>query len=789
MTVDPAPGRPAVAPALALLCGIAWGSAWAPVAAWLAIAIAAAAGAVLVRCARGWRRGCVLVTCAALGAASGAAAQARAAARTALWLPATGSATEILLVGTVVRAPERDRGGERWLRLEARPRPDPATGAPPALVRLVVRAPTASAALDALRHGDRVRVFARVRASRRQGAAWGVDATGSVKSARLVEKTADGAMSPARALDVALVAARARLDRALGADGEARYVAAAMILGDRAGLDPDALRALRESGLFHLLAISGLNVGLVVGAALFVMRRARLSRWPALVVAVAGVWAFGVLVGGDAPVARACAAAGVALFGRTLGRDGDALNSLALVAAGVAVCGPAVVFHPGFQLTFAATAALVVLARPCAAAIPAPRPIALALGASAAAYAATAPILVAHFGRLAPVGLVSNLAAGPLCAAILGSGAAVLATGDLPVAGPAAAGALRASVAALDAVSRAAAGAPLATVRTAPPAWLVGAAAVLLVLAWRVSRREGGGALGRLARAGAVVALVALHLGSPPRAPGVAEVAVLDVGQGQAVAVREGNGRCLLFDGGGSGGGRFDAGERIVAPWLARWGCRRLEAIFVSHAHDDHVGGLASVLREFDTGALWLAAGSWRDGAARELAGLARERGAAMRLAAAGAGARHGTLEVEILHPAPRDASLPINDRCAVARLVARSGASLLVPGDLERAGEERVLARGARVATGALVAGHHGAASSSTRAWLESVGARLAVVSAGEGNRFGHPARATLERLRRAGAVTFRTDRDGDVVLREEDGGWRVGSGPLRGRSRTGPG
>jgi competence protein ComEC len=795
VTDDRFPARPALAPAIALIVGVVAGADGAPATALAAIAFSAAIAAALS--AGGLRQTFVLLLCGATGAASGSWTCDRAAARVSGWLAAHDPPKEISLVGIVLRAPERDRLGERWLRLAARPEIDPHPGAPAARIRLVVRAPAAPTGLDDLRRGDRVRVFARVRAPRAPGSsdsgglsrlAWGLDASGSVKSARLVEKLAEGNVTPGRALDELLAAARARLDRALGPDDEARHVAAAMLLGDRAGMDPDGLRALRESGLFHLLAISGLNVSLVVGAALVLLRRTRVAPWLAFPTAVAGLWAYGSLVGGEAPVLRACLAAGIALFGRTLGRDGDALNTLALVGAALAFADPPSVYHPGFQLTFAATAALLAGARPLSEAIPAPRVLAFPLGASLAAYAATAPILAAHFGRLAPVGLVSNLAAGPLCAAILGAGAAVLAAADLPIVGPAAAGLLRATVAALDALAHGAAEAPLATLRVAPSPWLVIGVAFLLVTAWRLSRRDGGGARGRLARAGAVAALLALHLGLPPRGSSASEVAVLDVGQGQAVAARDADGRCLLIDGGGSARGRSDTGERTVAPWLATWNCRRLEAIVLSHAHDDHAGGLVSVLRQFETASLWIGVGAWRDEGARALAALARERGVALRLAVSGARLEVGGLSLEFPHPAPEDAALAINDRCATVRLVTPSGATLLVPGDLEREGEERALARGENLAADALVVGHHGAGASSSETWLATVAPRLAVVSAGEGNRFGHPSPATLERLRRAGAVTFRTDVDGTVAFREEAGGWRVGAGPLRGRTGTAP-
>ncbi len=792
MNEGPAPRRPALVPAMAFVAGVCLGEFRAGLAAIVVAGLTAAVAAVGLG---GRRLGALLAStlllCGAWSAGQGSLGETP---RLTGWVPADESPVALSFVGVALDAPERERNGDRRLLLEGSPEVAAPVGSASVCVQLRVLSSPADAmrAVDSLRRGDLVRVWCTLRPPRRPGdpdladprrllRARAIDAVGAVKSARLVRIQSRGSPSPARALSEIKALARSRLDRCLGADTPTRAVLGAMLLGDRSLLDPSWERALRDSGLIHLLSISGLHVGLIVIALIHALLRLRLGPWAVLGATALSVGALAVLVGAQPPVVRSALSASLLLCGRALGRDGDSLNTLAVTAAAMAVFRPAIVGDIGFQLTFAATAGLLSLAGPIARSIPLPRPAALSLGVSAGAYLVSIPLVVVHFGRVVPVALVTNLTASVLCGAALASGGGILAFADVPAVGPAAVLCGHVSVAALLRVSEAAVTIPGGTFRTSPPSGtLLSIYYLSLLVAWRMADAPGRHPVlerlgGRLVRLIGALSCAAMHVGvPPPAATATSEVAVLDVGQAQAVVFRGPSGGFVVVDAGGTAGGRFDAGERIVAPFLARRGCRRIETLIVTHGHDDHAGGGAAIVREFEVAELWITLDHYREREAREILTVANARGTAIRNVGRGTRGNRAGFELEVLHPRRRESGLSENDGSLAVRLGAGS-ARVLVPGDLERQGESRLLEDAGEIASDILVIGHHGARGATSDPFLDAVAPGIAVISVGAWNRFGHPDPDVLRRLASRGIRTYRTDRDGRIVLRNEAGGWRV--------------
>lgn len=594
----------------------------------------------------------------------------------------------------------------------------------------------------------------------------GIDAKGWVKSARLVQQlqTGSGRDLPARWVDAGRSQARARLDRWLGSHSDARGIAGAMLLGDRRNLSDRSQRQLRESGLVHLIAISGLHVGLIWGLFARLSRRFRHGHLWLAIGSIVALPLFGYLVGARPSVVRAILFTGLALAANALGRRVGAAHVLTLACTLSLAGHPSVWASGGFQLSFAATAGLVLGAARLAPALPLPPILGVPVAASVASYIATAPFSASMFGQLAPASLWSNLLGVPLAAGILIGGYASLLI-SIGLDGPALPG-WTAGIQALEQVSRFSPALGPTPIRVAAPNLALSAGGLLavglIVSGWIRSR-----CWIALWRAIAVVALVGIHIGPPPTAPTKTRVQLLDVGQGQSVWLQRG-GRTLLIDAGGNPFGGYDPGARVVVPALLSAGVRRLNALAVSHEDTDHAAGVEAVLRTLPVDEIWLGPDAHRSPRLRRLRALARRTGAGVRI--------FGRHEKETRfgdwivrgYEVPRSGCSKGNDRSLVLRIAdADSRGSVLIPGDLEECGLTHLLdSSGAgSLQSRLLILAHHGSRSGTTRDWLRKVDPVEAWVSAGFRNRFGHPHRQVRDRIREAGLQLRRTDREGTVV------------------------
>jgi len=621
---------------------------------------------------------------------------------------------------------------------------------------------------DRLERGTAVRVWATVRPALAAGnptaldpdrivRARGLDAYGSIKSSRLIERIAAADHEPWPALDRLRGRLRERLARAFGEQAEVEALLAALLLGERSQLSPDLMRRVRDAGLAHLLAISGLHVGLCAGLGLGLLRRGRIGGWPLALLGSLLLLCFALVVGGRPSVWRAAIACAVLLLGRTIGREGDGLNSLALIATALLIVAPALIADAGFQLSFVAVAAILLDLSSRA-----------APGVPLTAYLATAPLAALHFGRLAPIALLTNVAAIPCLAVALAAGYATLALQDLPWVGACGAALAREAIELLLSLADWAAGREYGHFAVARPLpWLV--ALTYAALAPALAAHDPGRR--SLARAALALLMAWIHVGPPPIDPAILRVDTIDVGQGQSVWVQRPGRRGWLIDAAGSYRPRFDPGERIVVPHLLSLGARGVQALVLSHEDLDHAGGASAVLRDLDVGELWLAQGWHRIPRLAELAAEARAHGVAVRQI----GREADTDRLSVFGPSRQELELSANERSLALRF-GREPNRILIPGDLGAVGEQRLLERGG-LAAEALLLSHHGSRSGSTPRFLDAVEPRLAVASCGRRNRFGHPDREVIARLRRRGIALLRTDLHGCVSLRASSDGWQIRS------------
>ncbi|WP_419804172.1 ComEC/Rec2 family competence protein [Terriglobus sp.] len=259
------------------------------------------------------------------------------------------------------------------------------------------------------------------------------------------------------------------------------------------------------------------------------------------------------------------------------------------------------------------------------------------------------------------------------------------------------------------------------------------------------------------------------------RPPLAFRVTAIDVGQGDSVLLTAPNGQALLIDAGGivgpernlrqnNAGDAFDTGEEVVSPYLWHLGISRLDVLALSHAHMDHLGGMSAVLRNFRPRELWLSVDVPSE-RLHTLLAEARAQGTAIRFLRAGSHVEWQQVHLDVLGPQPAYAPglVPTNDDSLVLR-AAYGRSSALLAGDAELPSEEAMMAAHLLSPVTLLKVGHHGSMTSSSAPFLDALEPKVAVISCGRGNHFGHPRMPVLERLGQHHALTARTDTMGAV-------------------------
>ena len=576
------------------------------------------------------------------------------------------------------------------------------------------------------------------------------------------------------ALDSVRRTAERGLERGLAAPEAA--LLRGMVLGEDERLTQEVRDDFQASGLAHILAVSGQNVMLlailVLGACALVgvPLQARLALAAALIVLYVP------LAGGGPSIQRAGVMGVAGLVAALAGRPSRRWYALLLAAALTLLLNPRAAGEPGWQLSFAAVAALLVGAAPLSAALGRrmPGPVAEAAAITIAATVGTAPLMALHFGEVSLAALPANLLAAPAIAPVMWLG--VLAATAAQVAEPLAApfSALTGPLLVyLQWVAGVTAATPLSVVAVdAPPAAIAAGFTAILVatgLAVRRWRRIRAGLWGaaparrrgrRLAVAFGVTAagLLAIAGGVPgdatrpaPRG-GELRVSFLDIGQGDATLI-ELDGTSVLVDTGPPDG--------PILKRLEESGVERLDALMLTHAEADHEGAAPEVIARHKPRLIVDGGAGWPSGVQRMLPAAAASARARRMTPEAGQTIAVGQMRFEVLWPPPnrRTTGNP-NDLALVTRL--EVGAfSMLLAADAE----SHVTQTLALEPVDVLKVAHHGSADPGLPALLERLKPRLAAIEVGE-NTYGHPTRSTLAALERAVPEVVRTDEDGTIRL-----------------------
>ncbi len=604
--------------------------------------------------------------------------------------------------------------------------------------------------------------------------------------------------------------------------GERGALMQAMLIGGRAFFGRDIKTEFQRTGTYHILVVSGINVGILAFAVFWALRKLPLGETWATILTILLSWEYAFLADLGSPIVRATITLGIYMLTRLLFRERAALNGLGVAALGILLVSPRTLFEASFQLTFLSVIAVAGIAVPVLRRTVYPFRNALS-NLDSPAFDFARPTRAAQFRfdvRLARdfVESISSRRVANLL--VVGPARFVIGAVELlftstviqvalalpmawyfhrattmalpanalviPIAGillPAAVVAVAASYLAhwlawLPAlISRYALDTLTGTIHTighlrvsevrvpTPALWVCCAAAGAFGLALLLARRRMTWAAVGLAGLLAAAVWIVLFPPNPRWQPGVLEVTAIDVGQGDSLLLITPEGKTLLMDAGGMPGNArsdFDVGEEVVSPYLWSRGIRRLDAVAISHAHSDHMGGMRSVIANFQPRELWYGVESPSRGFL-DVEQAARSNHMDLKPHLAGESFEFGSLHVRVLNPQPgwQPHDPPQDDESLVLRLQ-YGGSSVLLVGDSHKRTEKFLV--GEAPQSDLLKVGHHGSATSSSPEFLAAVKPRYAVVSVGFYNSFRLPRGDVMERYADAHIPTYRTDLSGAV-------------------------
>lgn len=546
-----------------------------------------------------------------------------------------------------------------------------------------------------------------------------------------------------------------------------------MLIGYRDGLSKDVQTAFSDSGLSHVMAVSGMNVAFIIIPLVFVFKKLRIGQKAANVIIIAVLLLFVYITGFSPSVVRAVIMGVIVLLGQVIMRETDIYTSLSLAAILLLLYNPYNLFDIGFQLSFCATLSLVFFYKNIKDKLNfrfMPEIISSTLAATIAAQIGVLPIIVFYFNKVSIVSLISNLLVVPLVGLVTILGFMMAIIGQVSIVLSQYIGYVNCSLLTFILyVVKISSQLPFAVIKavTPSPAAILSYYALILFFFWYkpVFRPSIKPSYYIAASGIAVAALLVTML-----LPRDLSVTFIDVGQGDSIFISSYAGRTVLIDGGGQDkkiSPGPDIGEMVVMPFLLDSGTSKLDMVIATHGHDDHIQGLMSVLENFDVGTLVIPDVSDK-AAFTEVLKIARNKGIMVSTCRKGDIIRlDGKTYLKVLHPAGNynESRSTLNNGSLVMKLYYKN-ISMLFTGDIEKEAEAGLISSGENLEADILKVAHHGSQYSTSSDFLDAVDPAAAVVSVGR-NSFGHPSDDTLQRITEDKIQLFRTDKDGAVIVK----------------------
>jgi|GEM_PF-607677 len=546
-------------------------------------------------------------------------------------------------------------------------------------------------------------------------------------------------------------------------------VVKALILGEREGLPIDWEKSFTESGVNHLLAISGLHVGFILMVLITLLKILKVPLLSKNLFTSMLLVLYIILTGIRPSVLRAGILAITYLWAPFFKRRSDLLNLLGFALIINLLLNPYTLFTPGFQLTYLVVFMLITWGKILSRKIP------MVLAISIAAQFAAAPLTTYYFNSITPVGILTNIWAIPLVGFIVSFTIIVLMLGLFFPLFIAMTGRLIAL--SLFIVKK---GTDLMTIlpgghlemATPSPVLISTILIFLLILPYfledklvpvnRISNQ-----LNAKLTIITFIILMVLQVFIPIFIDNNLNVYFLSVGQGDSIYIKTPDNHHILIDGGGFAGQDYSQGEVRLLPFFKYKGIKKLDMVIVTHYDADHALGVRDVLINRDVSLLAIPTVKTDNELALNIMKQASVECVPVVVLKEGDLLQFGEVKFLVLNPSRKGYSLSSNNNSIVLKVVYRDF-TMLLTGDLEKDGEYRLIKEGYDLRSSILKLGHHGSGGSSSSPFLREVCPLEAVVSVGR-NKYGHPSEALLNRINQMGIRTWRTDKQGAIIIKTD--------------------
>jgi competence protein ComEC len=638
------------------------------------------------------------------------------------------------------------------------------------------------------RPGDRLKTFAKLRIPRNFAnpgafdyvsylARDGIHLVGSVKTTKLLtlEKGKNwkwGAlMAELRQRVTSLVQKRFSKHKV---DKKIANFLLAITIGNREGFSQEDKKLLSRGGIYHIVAISGLHVGIIAWFSFWSLSFLKCpDRWASLITVML-LLAYLPLSGGRCSAIRAVLMATLYLFSRIIHRRSNILTAIALSAFLLLLLKPKFLFDPGFQLTYAATLSIISFSPMLSRFILWGNILRSLMLLSLSAQIGVIPILAYHFNSILWISLLTNAVILPLLLLILPLSFALEVTlffhGFLSqfIAPP-----LTILIKLIFSIASVYDDLPFLSYRIpSPPFWLI----ILYYLsawAWRYSREKRF----KIMSFGLLLLFLVLiaTYPFPPERKEFFESTFIDVGQGESAFLVSQDGTSILIDGGGRWGERFDAGEMVVSKFLWHQGHKNINILVLSHLHADHAGGVPSILENFHVGKIILSESERSETLFSEIKRISLKRGTPIHFVDEEliTNFDHFTLEL-FQHNSQNGHLVKGNERSLIVKVTCGQ-VRFLFMGDAPSSSETAIIESGRDLRSSILKIAHHGSSDASSQNFLEAVQPETCIISCGADNRWGHPMPQVLERIARIGAELYRTDENGAITIQADRTSYRT--------------